>query len=269
DFNYICIARLRPGATPGQARSELNALQAEIGQGVREKVELRAELVQLQDQITGRSRGGLGLMLGAVGAVLLIACVNIANLLLARAIGRRREMAVRTALGAGAGRLVRQMLAESVVLAVAGGALGLVVAYAVVRAILAYAPLDIPRLDEIHPDLRLLAFNFGVSVAAGLLFGWLPAWRFSHADPLEAMKSGSRGSTAARASGRVRNLLVGVEVGLSALCLIAGGLLLHSFVRLLRVDKGFDAGRIVTVSLNLGGSKYPDLQKRDTFQHAL
>jgi putative ABC transport system permease protein len=269
DFNYICIARLRPGATAAQAQGELNALQTEIGKRVPEKVELRAEIVKLQDQITGRSRGGLELMLGAVGAVLLIACVNIANLLLARAIGRRREMAVRTALGAGTGRLVRQLLAESIVLAVAGGALGLIVAYAAVRAILAYAPLDIPRLDEIHPDLRLLAFNFGVSVAAGLLFGWLPAWRFSRADPLEAMKSGSRGSTAARASGRVRSLLVGVEVGLSAMCLIAGGLLLHSFVRLLRVDKGFDAGRVVTVNLNLGGSKYPDLQKRDAFEHAL
>jgi putative ABC transport system permease protein len=269
DFNYVCIARLRPGATPGQAKAELNALQAGIASRLKDKVELQAEIVGLQAQITERSRGGLELMLAAVGAVLLIACVNIANLLLARAMGRRREMAVRTALGAGAGRLVRQMLAESVLLAVAGGVLGMAIAWAAVRLLVASAPLDIPRIDEVHPDLRLLAFNFVISTAAGLLFGWLPAWRFARADPLEAMKSGSRGSTAARSSGRVRNLLVGVEVGLSALCLIAGGLLLNSFVRLLRVDKGFDAERVLTVNLNLQGAKYPDLQKRDVFQYAV
>jgi predicted permease len=269
DFNFACIAHLRPGVSAGQALGELNGVQAAIAGRIPEKVELRADMVALQAQITGRARGGLELMLAAVGAVLLIACVNIANLLLARAVGRRREMAVRTALGAGAARLVRQMLAESVLLAVAGGALGMAIAYGAVRVILANAPLDIPRLDEVHPNLRLLAFNFGVSVAAGLLFGWLPAWRFARADPLEAMKSGSRGSTAAKASGRVRGLLVGVEVGLSALCLIAGGLLLHSFVRLLGVDKGFDPDRIVTVSLNLPAIRYPDLAKRDAFQHAL
>jgi putative ABC transport system permease protein len=244
-------------------------MQAGIASRISEKVELRAEMVGLEDQITGRARGGLKLMLAAVAAVLLIACVNIANLLLARAVGRRREMAVRTALGAGAGRLARQMLVESVLLAAAGGAFGMALAYGAVRLMLANAPLDIPRLDEIHPDARLLGFNFAVAAAAGLLFGWLPAWRFAHADPLEAMKSGARGSTGARAGGRIRAWLVAAEVGLSAMCLIAGGLLLHSFVRLLRVDKGFDADRLVTVSLNLPGTRYSSLEKMQTFQHAL
>jgi putative ABC transport system permease protein len=269
DFNYACIAKLRTGVSEAQARGELNGLQAGIASRISEKVELRAGMVELQDQITGRARGGLELMLAAVAAVLLIACVNIANLLLARAVGRRREMAVRTALGAGAGRLARQMLVESILLAAAGGALGMALAYGAVRLMLANAPLDIPRLDEIHPDARLLAFNFAIAAAAGLLFGWLPAWRFAHADPLEAMKSGARGSTGARAGGRMRAWLVAAEVGLSAMCLIAGGLLLHSFVRLLRVDKGFDADRLMTVGLNLPGTRYPDLEKQQTFQRAL
>ena len=269
DFNYAGIGRLRPGVTASQARGELNAIQAEFAKRIPEKVELRAELTPLQDQITGRASGGLVLLLAAVGAVLLIACVNIANLLLARATARRREMAVRTALGAGAGRLLRQALAESLLLSVSGGLLGMALAYGVIGAIVHYAPVDLPRMSEVQPDGRLLVFNLAVSVAAGLLFGLLPAWRFAHADPQDALKSGARGTTAGRTSGQLRSLLVSVEVGLSTLCLIAGGLLLHSFVKLLRVDKGFEAERVVTVDLNLPPSRYPDLEKRQAFLRTL
>ena len=269
DFNFSCIARLKPGISPARTLSELNVVQARIASQFPEKVELRAALVPLQDQITGRSRTGLELMLAAVAAVLLIACVNIANLLLARATGRRREIAIRSALGAGSGRLVRQALAESLLLSGIGGVFGMAIAYAAIRLILARAPVDLPRMDEVHPDVRLLLFTVAISALAGVLFGILPAWRFARTDPQEAMRAGSRGNTAGRRSGGLRSLLVGLEVGLSAMCLIAGGLLLHSFVKLIRVDRGFEAERIVTVALNLPGSRYPNLEKRAAFVQSL
>ncbi len=269
DFDFSCIAQLKPGVSPTQALSELNVVQARIANQFPEKVELRAALVPLQDQITGRSRTGLELMLAAVAAVLLIGCVNIANLLLARATGRRREIAIRSALGAGRGRLVRQALAESLLLSGIGGVLGMAFAYATIPLILARAPVDLPRMDEVHPDARLLLFTVLISALAGVLFGILPAWRFARTDPQEAMRSGSRGNTAGRRSGGLRSLLVGLEVGLSAMCLIAGGLLLHSFVKLLHVDRGFEAERVVTVTLNLPGSRYPNLEKRAAFVQSL
>jgi putative ABC transport system permease protein len=269
DFNYACIGRLRRGVQPAQALSELNVVQSHIASQSGEKIELHAALVKLRDQITGRSRTGLQLLLAAVGAVLLIGCVNIANLLLARGTARRREIGIRIALGAGRGRLVGQMLVESLVLAGMGGAAGVALAFEAIRIIVAYAPVDLPRTDEVHLDARVLLFTMILSIFTGALFGLFPAWRATRGDPQEAMKSGSRSSTAGRGSGRLRSLLVAVEVGLSAMCLIAGGLLLHSFVNLLHVDRGFDAERIVTVELNLPKSHYPDLPESASFLGAL
>src|SRR5262249_16163719 len=269
DFNFGCIARLRHGVTRSQALHDLNMVQANFVKQVPFKVELYAALVPLQDQITGRSRTGLELLLAAVGAVLLIGCVNIANLLLARATGRGRELAIRSSLGATAGRLVRQMLVESLFLSFLGGVLGIALAYGAVRLIVSYAPVDLPRIDEVRLDARILLFAVAASIFTGLLCGLLPAWRFAAADPEEAMKSGARGSTAGRASNHLRSLLVGVETGLSALCLIAGGLLLHSFVKLLNVDRGFEVQRIVTVDLNLPQDRYPNGEKRAAFLASL
>ncbi|MCU1276313.1 MAG: hypothetical protein JWO48_3744, partial [Bryobacterales bacterium] len=269
DFDFACIARLKRAVPASQALSELNVLQADFVKNAPFKVELRAALVPLQDQITGRSRTGLELLLAAVGAVLLIGCVNIANLLLARAIGRRREIAIRSAIGASRGRLVRQALVESLLLSGVGGLFGVAVAYAAIRAIVAYAPIDLPRMDEVHLDLRVLLFTLVVSILTGLLFGLLPAWRFAKADLQDAMKSGARGATAGRGSGSLRSLLVGVETGLSAMCLIAGGLLLHSFVKLLNVDRGFEVQRIVTVDLSLPATRFSDIEKRAVFLRSL
>ncbi|MGH9594744.1 MAG: ABC transporter permease [Bryobacteraceae bacterium] len=158
DFNYACIARLRPGVTMEQALSGLNVVQSHIAKQLPEKLDLLAAIVPLEEQITGRSRLGLTMLLGAVSLVLLIACVNVANLLLARATGRRREIAIRSAIGASAARLMRQALAESLLLAGCGGALGVLFAGVALRALLLSAPVDLPRLDEVHLDARVLLF---------------------------------------------------------------------------------------------------------------
>ncbi len=269
DFNYACIARLRPGVSLSPALAELNAAQARLASLAPEKVELLAAIVPLQEQITGHSRSGLELVLVAAGLVLLIGCVNIANLLLARATSRRRELAIRAALGAGARRLLSQILTESLLLAGVGGVFGMAMAYGSLRLILVRAPVDLPRLDEVHLDVRALLFTAAISIFAGLLFGLLPAWRSARIDPQAAMQSGARGSTEGRNAGRLRTLLVGLEVCLSTLCLIAGGLLLRSFIKLLEADKGFAAAQVVTVDLKLPDTRYPDALRRAQFARSL
>lgn len=265
DFNFACIARLRPGISGAGALAELNVVESALARKLPEKVVLKGILLPLRAQITGRSRTGLELVLIAVGAVLLIACVNIASLLLTRATARSREMAIRIALGASRARLLRQVLVESLALALTGGAIGLAFAYAAVRVIVSRAPLDLPRLDEVHLDARVLLFTAAVSVCCGLLSGLLPAWSCGRRDPQEAMKAAARGTTTSRSSNHVRSLLVSFEVCLSAMSLIAGALLLHSFVNLLHIDKGFDVRRIVTVDLSLPTVRYPDTGKKAVY----
>jgi len=265
DFNFGCIVRLKKGVAPSRALEELNAIQADIIRGFPEKVDLRAKLSPLQQQLTGRSRKGLLLLLAAVGAVLLIVCVNIANLMLARSTGRRREFAIRAAVGASTRRLLRQMLTESLVVAAMGGALGIALAYGVLRVILTSAPLDVARLNEVHIDGRVLAVACVLTLLSAMLFGLLPAWRSSRIDPQEGLRSGGRSATEARNSGRVRTVLVALEVGLSTVCLAAAGLLLNSFVRLTHIDKGFDAEHVMTVELYMAGARYADNEKRTEF----
>jgi len=269
DFNFVCIGRLRRGISLDRALAELNATQARIASQAPMKIELMAALVPLQNQIAGRSRRGLQLVLWAAGFVLLIGCVNMANLLLVRATSRKRDLAIRAALGAGAGRLLRQILAESLLLALLGGAIGAAIAFIALPLIVARAPVELPRVDEVHLNIRVLAFTSAVTILAGLLFGMLPAWRSARIDPQEAMQSGARGSTEARRSGRWRAVLVGLEVALSSICLIAGGLLLRSFVKLLDADRGFAAEHVVTVELNLPEMRYPDQAQRVRFMQQL
>ena len=265
DFNYSSIARLKRGVSMRQALDELNAVQAEIASKIPEKTELRAALAPLDRQMTGRSRQGLLILLAAVAAILLIVCVNIADLMLSRAMGRTREMAVRMALGASSQRLLRQMLTESGLIALIGGALGIALAYAGLGVILANAPADLPRLNEVRIDGRVLGIAFLLSLVSAVLFGLAPAWRSSRADPQVGLKSGGRGATEGRRARSLRSALVAVEAGLSTACLIAAGLLLNSFVRLLNVDKGFDVERVVTVDLRLPALRYPDRARRSAF----
>jgi predicted permease len=265
DFNYACIVSVRPEVTTAQAADELNAVQARITESLPERVELRAALVPLQQQITGRAQASLYVLLSAVAVVLLVGCVNIANLLLARVTGRRREIAIRTSVGASASRLVRQLLAETLLLSTLGGVLGVALAYVVVEIIRQAAPVDLPRLDEVGVDGRVLLFTMGLTVATGLLSGLLPAWRFARTDPHEAMQTSTRGAGDSVKSKRIRTTLVAAEVALSALCLGVGGLLLHSFIELLRVDPGFERQRVVTVDLQLPTTRYADEQHRVAF----
>ena len=265
DFNYWTTARLRPGVSPAKAQAELNVVQAAISKQIPGNLDLHASLTSLQERMVGDVRQGLVLLMAAVGAVLLVLCVNLANLSLARAAGRARDAAIRTALGAGRARLLGQSLIESLVLSLTGGALGVALAWWGLRALLAAAPLDLPRLQEVHLDAQVLLFALAISLLTGLIFGALPALRTLRSAPVEALKSGGRGNTEGRGGLRVRNVLVTLEVGLSAALLVTAGLLIASFVRLMNVDKGFQVDRVLAMDLSLLSTKYPNPPERTAF----
>ena len=195
--------------------------------------------------------------------------MNLANVLLARATGRSHDTAIRAALGAGAGRLVRQALVEAAVLAFAGGLLGAAAAYLCVRFVLAAAPVNLPRLDEIAVDGAVLLFALLVSALTALLFGALPAWRFARAQPLDALKSGGARIMAASTLLRLRGALVAAEVGLSAALLVTAGLLISSFARLMNADKGFQVERVLAADFALPSTKYGKPEQRASFNDRL
>ena len=268
DYNWSAIARLRPGISRAQALAGLNVIQSRISARIPEKMDLHASMIPLQDDIVQSSRRGLLVVLGAVGAVLLILCVNLANLSLARAAGRSRESAIRTALGAGRTQLLRQALTESLVLSVLGGLLGIALAAAGVPLLLHAAPLDLPRLAEVSMDGRVLAFALLISLVTGAAFGILPALRSSRAHPQDALKSVSYTTTENRRGVRVRNVLVAMEAAFSAALLIAAGLLTASFVRLMHVDKGFNIERVLAVRVKIPPDRY-NLAQQSAFYDRL
>jgi len=265
DFNYACIARLRPGVSLAQASAELNGVQVNISRTIAENVPLQAVLTPLQEQITGRSRQGLLLMLLAIAMVLTIVCVNVANLLFVRAAGRRHEFAVRAAIGAGTSRLVGQTLTESFVIAILGGTVGTAIAAGAVRLIVVNAPPDLPRVSEFHTGAGMLAIAFALSLISATFCGVMPAWLSSRIDPQDGLRVSGRGATDGKPGARWRTLLVGAETALCTLCLVAAGLLLNSFVRLLRVDTGFNTDHVITVALNMPAARYPNIAKRSQF----
>ncbi len=256
EFDYSAIGRLNPGVSLAQALAELNVVQAQIAKQANEHMDLRAELIPLAAQILGPARQGLLFLLAAVGAVLLIVCVNLANLLLARVPRRMREAAIRTALGASRARLVRQMLTESLLLGICGGALGILLASFGVRAIVSAAPPGIPRLAEVSLDARVLLFAIFISIFTAALFGILPAWRVAHAEPQDALKSGALSTTENRRTRRLRSSLIGLEVALSTALLILGGLFTSSLVHLLRVNTGFSVEHVLAADVDLPPQNY-------------
>jgi predicted permease len=256
------VGRLRPGLPMAQAEERVAALARRLQQAGITDHGIRIQ--PLERIVIGDSRPLLIALAGAAGMVLLIACTNVANLLLARSAGRRREIAIRAALGAARGRIVRQLLAESLLLALVAGAVGAFVAWAGVAGLRALGPM-VPRLAEAAVDARLLGFALLLSLLTGLLFGLLPALRVSRPVLGEVMKVGAQGSLGGPARDRLRAALVVTEVALSFALLIGAGLLIRSLDRLLAVDKGFDAERVVTAYLNLPHSRYPEGHQQAAF----
>jgi predicted permease len=258
NFDYLVLARLRPGVSIRQAAAELNSLQADFVHAHRLPDPIGALVEPLQQEVTGDYSTALWVLLAAVSAVLLIGCANLANLQLARAVGRERELAVRAALGAGRGRMLWTMLSESVILAVAGGALGILLAFAAIPALVASAPAAVPRLDQAQMSWPVLLLAVALSVVTTLISGMLPALRALRVDPQSAMQSNSSRMAGSREGRSVRNLLVGGEVACTVVLLLVTGLLLSSLARLLTQNRDFDPSQVTLAQADLYTPQYAD-----------
>ena len=272
DENYNILARLKPGATVEQAQAELNVIPSRLGEQFPDYYPpsraFRFSVRPLLEQVVGDVRTALLILLGAVGFVLLIACANVANLLLARAAVREKEMAVRTAIGAGRWRIVRQLLTESVALSLVGGALGLLVAFWGLDALRALAPGNIPRLQNVSLDGRVLLFTSAVTILTGVLFGLAPALRSSRVNLGETLKEGGR-ALAGGGGQRLRNALVVTEIALSFVLLVGAGLLIRSFMRVQQVEPGFDPRGVISMRLSVGGTPYQGERAGEFFRQML
>jgi putative ABC transport system permease protein len=261
------IGRLKDGVSIEQAQSDIDGIVSRLQQEHRSNH--TAWLMPLHERIVGNFRPAMLMQLGAVGLVLLITCVNIANLLLARATARSREIAIRSALGAGRFRVARQLMIESLILALFGGALGLAVAYGGVKLLVAISPAGTPRLNEVSLDVWSLAFTLALTLLTGLAFGLIPAIQASKPNLIDTLKEGGRsGSMGARLS-RIRSLLVVSEVALSLVLLAGAGLLIKSFIRLQDVAPGFDTRNLLAMTLGLSSEKYRETQSRINFFNQL
>ena len=259
-------ARMRDGVTLQEVDAELAVLAARITKlEPKTAAGLGFRVERMKDVLVKDVRPALLLLLAAVAGVLIIGCANVANLLLARAAGRRREIAVRAAMGATRGRIVVQLLVESVLLATIAGACGLLLAAWGIDVLKALAPDDIPRVDQIHLDSRVLTFTCVLSVLTGIVFGLAPAWSASKTNLNETLKEGTRGSTEGRSRNRIRNVLLTAAIALSLVLLIGSGLLLRSFLRVTGVDPGFDYRSTAVLEINARKDAYPDVERRAVF----
>jgi putative ABC transport system permease protein len=258
-FNFGMLARLRPGVTARQAQSELDALLKRLAAGAAGPVPPPTTVRTLQDAVTAKVRTPILILLGAVTMALLIACVNVANLLLARGVQRQGEIALRFSLGATRGRVIRQVLTESAVLAIAAAAVAVPIAAAGIRFLVAIAPPGIPRVETIAVDVRMLMFAFGVALLSVLLFGAAPAFLATLRAPGEALRGGGRSVSAG--SARVRQVLVVAELALSVVLLVASGLLGKSFLTISRVPLGFHAQNVLTLRTIFPDTKYSEQRR--------
>jgi putative ABC transport system permease protein len=252
------VARLKDGITIQRAQNEMDAIAAQLEKQYQVNTGHGVNVFSLYDEAVGEARPALLVLLGAVAFVLLIACANVANLLFAKSAVRQKEIAIRTALGAGRSRLVRQLLTESVVLSITGGVVGLLLAVWGLSALLAIGENSIPRVKEIKLDLPVLAFSLLISVATGLLFGLLPALQASKPDLNTTLKEGSRGASGGIKSNRTRSVFVIGEVTVCLVLLIGAGLMIKSFYKLLSVSPGFNPENALAVNVALSGSRYRD-----------
>jgi predicted permease len=261
------VGRLKPGITDAQALEQLRVVHARYAAASPEKVDAKAGLsvIPLQEDLVGNQRPMFLVLLAAVGCVLLVACANVANLLLARFASRRKEIAIRAALGASRGRIVGQFLMESVFTALVAGGLGLVLSVWGLGLLAKVGENFIPRAGELHLDSRVLGFALALSLVTGLLLGVFPALQASRTDPNESLKDATRGSTVGRHAGRFRSILFVAEVAFSLVLLVGAALLVDSFRRLQRVDPGFDPQNVTTFNLGLPPGQYPTTERQALF----
>ena len=259
-------ARLKPGTSLAAARDEVLRINGRYAQRLPENHDagFRLDLVPMDEQLVGNVRASLFLLLGAVGLVLLIACADVANLLLAQGLSRRKEVAIRMAMGASAGRVVRQMLAEGIVLALLGSLAGLALAYGGLRLLVAFHPTNLPRLDEVGIDVRVLFFTLLLSLLTGVLFSLIPALQSLRTEATAQLKESSRGSVGPRHA-RAQGIFVAAEVAVALVLLIAATLLIQSFRQLSRVDLGFDPAGLLSMQIVLPEAKYPDRPHQRVF----
>jgi putative ABC transport system permease protein len=264
------IGRLKAGVKSGQAEAEMTAIQQKIAETFPDAfVGTSVKLVALYDQVVGSVKPALLILLGAVAFVLLIACANVANLLLASSAARQREIAIRVTLGAGRFRIIRQLITESLLLAISSGALGILLAFWGIDALLAIIPDKIPRADEIGIDIWVLGFTLLISMLTGIFFGAAPALQASRPNLNEDLKEGGRGSTEGLHRNRIRSLLVVTEIALALVLLIGSTLMLQSFNRLLQVKPGFNSDNVLTMELSLPIPKYNRERRAAFFQQAI
>lgn len=270
-FEFLfTLLRLKPGVTREALQSELDTVAAGVRRLVNGEqdsarpITWKLLIENFRENIVGDIRPALRILMAAVGLVLLIACANVANLLLARASGRQKELALRAALGAGRWRIIRQLLTESVLLGVFGGALGLALAWGGLKFLVALSPENIPRTGEIGIDWMALGFTLLISTLTGLIFGAAPAWQASRSDLHETLKEGGRTGAVSGKRG-LRNMLVVAEVAVALVLLIGAGLLIRSFLKVQQVNPGFNPEKMLVLQLSLPDSKYPEPADRDRF----
>jgi putative ABC transport system permease protein len=264
------IGRLRPGVTPTAAQSEMNVIASHLQKEYAAvDADMQVDVIPLRQQITGDIRLALIVLFGAVGCVLLIACANVANLLLAKASGRQKEVAIRTALGATRLRIIRQLLTEGMMLGLTGGLLGSLLAILVMRQLVIFSPANVSIPDNVGIDWKVLAFTLLLSLFTSFIFGLAPALQASKLDLNETLKEGGRGNSGGSQQNRLRSWLVVTEVALALVLLIAAGLMTRSFLRLQSVNPGFNPENLITLEMQLPETKYADKDRQAIFQKQL